>query len=55
MYIFIYLNLRPQKFEMCILQEIKKTHFFLQTFPCQQRVLKTFPGPGYLRSEDRVV
>ena len=24
-------------------------------FACQQRVLKTFPGPGYLRSEDRVV
>ena len=22
---------------------------------CQQRVLKTFPGPGYLRSEDGVV
>ena len=21
-------------------------------FACQQRVLKTFPGPGYLRSED---
>ena len=24
-------------------------------FDCQQRVLKTFPGPGYLRSEDGVV
>ena len=24
-------------------------------FPCQQRVLKTFPGPGYLHSEDGVV
>ena len=24
-------------------------------FPCQQRVLKTFPGPGYLRSEEKVV
>ena len=24
-------------------------------FACQQRVLKTFPGPGYLRSEDGVV
>ena len=24
-------------------------------FDCHQRVLKTFPGPGYLRSEDRVV
>ena len=24
-------------------------------FACQQRVLKTFPGPGYLRSEDAVV
>ena len=24
-------------------------------FACQQRVLKTFPGPGYLRSEDEVV
>ena len=23
-------------------------------FACQQRVLKTFPGPGYLRSEDGV-
>ena len=24
-------------------------------FACQQRVLKTFPGPGYLRSEDGAV
>ena len=24
-------------------------------FACQQRVLKTFPGPGYLRSEDGLV
>ena len=24
-------------------------------FACQQRVLKTFPGPSYLHSEDRVV
>ena len=24
-------------------------------FACQQRVLKTFPGPGYLPSEDAVV
>ena len=24
-------------------------------FACQHRVLKTFPGPGYLHSEDRVV
>ena len=24
-------------------------------FACQQRVLKTFPGPCYLRSEDGVV
>ena len=24
-------------------------------FDCQQRVLKTFPGPGYLHSEDGVV
>ena len=24
-------------------------------FTCQQRVLKTFPGPGYLHSEDGVV
>ena len=24
-------------------------------FACQQRVLETFPGPGYLRSEDGVV
>ena len=24
-------------------------------FTCQQRVLKTFPGPRYLRSEDGVV
>ena len=24
-------------------------------FPCQQRVLKTFLGPDYLRSEDGVV
>ena len=24
-------------------------------FACQQRVLKSFPGPGYLRSEDGVV
>ena len=24
-------------------------------FACQQRVLKTFPGPGYLRSEDGVI
>ena len=24
-------------------------------FACQQRVLKTFPGPGYLCSEDGVV
>ena len=24
-------------------------------FACQQRVLKTFPGPGYLRCEDGVV
>ena len=24
-------------------------------FACRQRVLKTFPGPDYLRSEDRVV
>ena len=23
-------------------------------FACQQRVLKTFPGPGHLRSEDGV-
>ena len=23
-------------------------------FPCQQRVLKTFPGPGYLHSKDGV-
>ena len=23
-------------------------------FACQQRLLKTFPGPGYLRSEDGV-
>ena len=24
-------------------------------FACQQSVLKTFPGPGYLHSEDGVV
>ena len=24
-------------------------------FACQQKVLKTFPGPGYLHSEDGVV
>ena len=24
-------------------------------FACQQRVLKTFPGPGYLHSENGVV
>ena len=24
-------------------------------FACQQRVLKTFPGPGYLRRQDGVV
>ena len=24
-------------------------------FVCQQRVLKTFPGPGYMHSEDGVV
>ena len=24
-------------------------------FACQQRLLKTFPDPGYLRSEDEVV
>ena len=24
-------------------------------FSCQQRVLKTFPGPGFLRSEDGIV
>ena len=24
-------------------------------FACQQRVLKTFPGPGYLRSENGLV
>ena len=24
-------------------------------FACQQKVLKTFPGPGYLRSEDEIV
>ena len=24
-------------------------------FACQQTVLKTFPGPGYLHSEDGVV
>ena len=24
-------------------------------FACQQRVWKTFPGPGYLRYEDRIV
>ena len=24
-------------------------------FTCQQKLLKTFPGPGYLRSEDGVV
>ena len=24
-------------------------------FACQQRVLKTFPSPGYLHSEDGVV
>ena len=24
-------------------------------FACQQRVLETFPGPGYLRSEDGLV
>ena len=24
-------------------------------FACQERVLKTFPGPSYLRSEDGVV
>ena len=24
-------------------------------FACQQRVLKMFPGPGYLHSEDGVV
>ena len=23
-------------------------------FVCQKRILKTFPGPGYLRSEDEV-
>ena len=24
-------------------------------FACQQKVLKTFPGPGYLRSENGVI
>ena len=24
-------------------------------FPCQQRVLKAFPDPSYLRSEDGIV
>ena len=24
-------------------------------FACQQRVLKTFPGPGHLHSEDEIV
>ena len=24
-------------------------------FSCQQRVLKTFPGPGYIHSEDGII
>ena len=30
-------------------------HMYICGFACQQRVLKTFPGPGYLYSEDGLV
>ena len=29
-------------------------YLYIYGFDCQQRVLKTFPGPGYLHSEDGV-
>ena len=29
-------------------------YIYIRRFACQQRVLKTFPGPGYLHSEDGV-
>ena len=46
------------KFKMKILRHARNLIiyiFFILFIYIQQRVLKTFPGPGYLRSEDGVV
>ena len=45
MYIYIYIYIYGGLSALC----------HTRGFHCQQRVLKTFPGPGYLRSKDGVV
>ena len=56
LYIY-YAHLASVKFEhsVCRGSLILSTLCHSCGFACQQRVLKTFPGPGYLHSEDGVV
>ena len=58
MYIYIYIILlRLNPFDLWVDGEdgVLSTLCHSCGFACQQRVLQTFPGPGYLHSEDGVV
>ena len=46
-YIYIYINIYIY---VCMY-----IYIYICGYACQERVLKTFPGPGYLGSEDEVV
>ena len=52
MYVYIYIYvLRLNPFDLRIK---RKGWCHSCGFTCQQRVLKTVPGPGFIRSEDKV-
>ena len=51
-YICVYLNLKPQKFEMCIYVKRKlKTHFFLQIFRCLYEIFYSVYGSNILQKD----
>ena len=54
-YIYIYIYIIPLTLGLIGRDGGLSTLCHSYGFPSQQRVLKTFPGPGYLRSEDGVV
>ena len=48
----MYLNLKPQKFEMCIYVKGKlKTHFFLQIFQCRYEIFCSVYGSNILQKD----
>ena len=49
---YIYLNLKPQKFKMCTHVKGKlKTHFFLQIFRCLYEIFYSVCGSNILQKD----